>query len=215
MKATDLDYIIWHIDESEDELLASLKHPEYFADKIANLKSGSRRKLEVLAVRRALKELCYGDEQQICYDAEGRPSLCTPFTSPEGEMFTHIGISHTDAYAAVALSPLPVGIDIERRGRRVQRVVSHFLKPEEVSLLLLTNDYNLALHMAWSAKEAAYKILGKAYYDLQNLTTVTFVDLNPLQAQIILKAEGRNKPLTVHFSLHEEYVFAWVIDEEF
>ena len=55
------DYIIWKIDETEDELRNSLSHPEYFAAKIANLKSGSRRLLEVLAVRRAIKELFFGE----------------------------------------------------------------------------------------------------------------------------------------------------------
>ena len=37
----------------------------------------------------------------------------------------------TTDYAAVIASEHPVGIDIERRGKRVARVVSHFLKPDE------------------------------------------------------------------------------------
>lgn len=212
MKSTVPDYIIWHIDETEDELFSSLNHPEYFAEKIANLKAGSRRRLEVLAVRRALKELCYGEEQQIVYDQDGKPSLLFPYINHTGEVFPYVAISHTDSYAAVALSTVPVGIDIERRGRRVQKVVSHFLKPEETALLLLTADYDLALHMAWSAKEAAYKILGKEYYDLQHLTTVTFVDMQSSEPLMKIEVEGRNEPLLVHFSLHEDYVYAWVTE---
>jgi len=206
------DYIIWRMDESEEELLASLQHPEYFAEKIAKLKPGSRRRLEVLAVRRALKELCSGEEQHILYDSDGKPSLAAPFVSAEADSFDNIAISHTDGYAAVALCHHPIGIDIERRGRRVERVVSHFLKPEEISLLMLTPDYELALHMAWCSKEAAYKILGKEYYDLQKLTTVTFIDQVSGSPSLQLQVEGRNEPLVVHFSLHEDYVFAYVVD---
>ena len=55
------DYIVWKITESEDELRASLSHPEYFEAKIRNLKSGSRRLMEILSVRRALKELMQGE----------------------------------------------------------------------------------------------------------------------------------------------------------
>lgn len=211
---TYYDYVIWRMTETEEELLTSLQHHEYFAEKVSKLKDGSRRKLEVLSVRRALKNLCYGEEQQVVYDADGKPSLKCPYIDPQGSVYSEIAISHTDGYAAVAISNAPIGIDIERRGNRVQRVVSHYLKPEEISLLLLTSDYDLALHMAWSAKEAAYKILGKAYFDLQKLTSVIHADLDPHHTRIVLKVEGRNEPLVVHFSLHKDYVFAWVIAPE-
>lgn len=211
MKTIYPDYIIWRIDETEEELLASLQHHEYFAEKIARLKPGSRRKLEVLAVRRALKELCMGEEQLVDYDDDGKPVLSQSFVNEEGEVFDYISISHTDGYAAVSLCQQPVGIDIERRGTRVQRVVNLFLKPEEISLLMLSGNEELALHMAWSAKEAAYKILGKPYYDLQKLTTVSFIDLVSDVPLLKLQVEGKSEPLTVRFSLHEDYVFAYVV----
>lgn len=201
-----IDYIVWRIEESEESLLASLQHPEFFADKIAQLKSGSRRKLEVLAVRVALKILCHGVEQHVVYDEDGRPSL-----APEGSDCRHLSISHTDGYVAVALADVPVGIDIERRGRRVERVVDHFLKPEEVAVLLLTPDYSLSLHLAWSAKESAFKILGKDYYDLQRLTTVLSIDFS--SSKMLLRVEGRQQPWVVHFSLDDDYVFTWIVDD--
>lgn len=202
-----MDYIVWHINESEEELRAQLQHPEYFAQKLQNLKSGSRRLLEVLATRVALKELFYGQEQQVVYDADGRPSLV-------GER-AHISISHTTDYAVVIASNIPVGVDIERRGQRVARVANRFLKPEELSrLLLLSHDddelLNLMLHLAWSAKEAAFKVLGRAYYDLQRLTTITQLAMS--EQQITLAIEGRNKPMTLHFYYNEDYVLVWVED---
>jgi len=189
------DYIIWKITESEEELRVQLSRPELFADKVRNLKPGSRRLLEVLAVRRALKELFYGEEREVLYTDEGAPYL---------EGGPYLSISHTDGYAAVATSDVPIGIDIERRGNRVQKVVSHFLRPEEIAILQLSVDFELALHLAWSAKEAAFKVLGKAYYDLQNLTTVQHLDQN--KKIILLAVEGYAKPMQIHYDFTEDYV---------
>lgn len=203
MNCTPPDYIVWNINETEEELRASLSHPEYFAEKVQSLKPGSRRLLEVLAVRRALKELFYGEEQQVVYDGHGKPSL------PAGKPC--ISISHTDGFAAVITSEVPVGIDIERIGSRVEKVVSHFLQEEERVTLALYADKVPALHLAWSAKEAAFKILGQEYYDLQHLTTVISIDV--ADRVLLLSVSGREKPLTVHYDFTEAYVLTWVQDK--
>lgn len=212
------DYIVWNINETEEELRASLSHPEYFADKVQNLKPGSRRLLEVLAVRRALKELFYGEEQRVVYDEHGKPSLAdlataakTAETSSQGKKLPFISISHTQGYAAVISSKVPVGIDIERIGNRVEKVISHFLKEEELVTLSMYTDQVPALHLAWSAKEAAFKILGQEFYDLQHLTTVTHVDTE--KKILLLAVKGRTQPLIVHFDSTDEYVLAWVQDD--
>lgn len=197
------DYIIWHITESEDELLAGLSHPELFAQKVARLKPGSRRLMEVLAVRCAMKVLYEGEEKEVIYDEHGAPSLA------DGSAY--ISISHTRDYAAVISSDVPVGIDIERRSDRVQRVVSQFLQHSEVAKLrvLALDDeaYALALHLAWSAKEAAFKVLGHEYYDLQHLTTVCGIDWQ--QKTMTLQVSGRENPLMMHFDYTEDYVLVW------
>lgn len=202
------DYIVWKITESEEELRAGLQHPELFAKKIERLKPGSRRLLEVLAVRRAMKVLFYDEEMEVLYTGEGAPYLA------QGP---YISISHTDGYVAVIASEeSPVGIDIERRGERVQRVVSHFLRPEEIAILELAVgnchssavDSLLFLHLAWSAKETAFKVLGKQYYDLQNLTTIQYVDWD--QRMILLAAKDRRAPLPIYFDFTDEYVLTYL-----
>lgn len=198
------NYLIYCIDKSEDELLASLSHPEFFAEKVVRLKSGSRRRQEVLAVRYALKQLMNGQEKEVIYDQHGAPRLS------DGDW--QISISHTQEYVAVIVSDKPVGIDIERRGDRVQRVVSHFLQSDERDLLCLCSvdddTFTLALHLAWSAKEAAFKVLGQNYYDLQHLTTIVHLDW---QSKLIkLLAANRQEPLTLHFDYTEQYVLVWV-----
>ena len=198
------DYIVWRITETEDELKAALQHPEYYANKVQNLKPGSRRLLEVLAVRRALKELYDGEEQRVLYTADGKPYL-------ENGSY-RISISHTQGYAAVIRSEAGCpGIDIERLGNRVERVVGQFLKPEENLLLqLYGGDYCTALHLAWSAKETAFKVLGHDYYDLKTLTTVMHIDW---QGECLyLSVKGRETAMQIHFCLHPDYVLTWTVD---
>lgn len=198
------DYIVWKITESEEELRASLSHPEYFEAKIRNLKPGSRRMMEILSVRRALKELMYGEEKRIVYDRYGKPSIDEP-DAP------FISFSHTKQYVAVITSDVPVGIDIERRGDRVQRVVPQFLTPDEVTVLSLTPDIDLAFHLAWSGKESAFKVLGQSFYDLKKLTSIVCVDME--RKLILLHVEGRELPMRIHFDFTEDYVLTWVQDE--
>lgn len=201
------DYIVWKITESEEELRAGLLHPERFAKKIENLKPGSRRLLEILAVRRAMKVLFYDEEREVLYNDDGRPYL---------EKGPFISISHTNGYVAVITSTeAPVGIDIECRGDRVQKVMNHFLRREEIAVLELAVanapdpalDFQLALHLAWSAKETAFKVLGRRYYDLQNLTTIQLLDWQT--KTLLLAADGINRPMKISFDISEDYVLTY------
>lgn len=193
-----MDYIVWKITESEEELRAELEHPELYADKVSNLKPGSRRMLEVLAVRRAMKELFYGQEQRVEYDEHGRPSLAGG---------PYISISHTKGYVAVITDDVPVGIDIERREHRVQRVTSQFLRHEELAMLAMTPDNDLALHLAWSAKEAAFKILGQEYYDLKQRTTISRIDIE--KRSLWMEIDDYEKPLKLRYDYTDDYVLVW------
>lgn len=198
------DYIVWRITETEEELRAALDHPELYADKVANLKAGSNRMLEVLAVRRAMKVLFGGEEKLVEYDEHGAPRLA------DGSQY--ISISHTRDYVAVIASDAPVGIDIERRGERVQRVTSHFLQHDELALLALSSAddeaLQLALHLAWSAKEAAFKVLGQDYYDLQHLTRIAQIDWH--SKRIIMEVHNLQQPLTLGFDYTPDYVLVWL-----
>lgn len=176
-----------------------LEHREYYADKVLNLKPDGRRRLEVLAVRCLLKELT-GAEQEVVYDPHGKPAL--------KNSALHLSISHTDGYAAAIVGEKPVGIDIERRGRRVERVVSKFMQTSETALAGQLDDRLLAMHLIWSAKEAAFKVLGQDYYDLQNLTCVTSIDLG--RKEITMNVVNMEKPLTIYFDYNEEFVLCYL-----
>lgn len=185
-----------------EELWSQLEHRELVAAKVERLKPESRRLREILATRVLLKQVLGGTEVEVLYDEEGGPRFATPFDS------YRLSISHTDGHAAVLVSEWPCGVDIERRGNRVQKVVSHFLTPDEEALLARQKDVALALHLAWSAKETAYKVLGKDYYDLQNLTSVIAID--ETSRVLSLHVEGKDEPLLIRYTIHPEYVLTWL-----
>lgn len=70
-----------------------------------------------------------------------------------------LSISHTEGAVAVLLSKggSAVGIDIEQRGDKVERVLDRFLVPEELLALQREPEDRLLGHLLWSSKEAAFK----------------------------------------------------------
>ena len=186
------------IDKTAEEYEAQLEYKEYYAAKVANLRPDSRRRLEILAPRYLLKEMLNG-EQIVSYDEYGAPSL-----TGSGQ---YVSISHTDGYVAVIIADKPVGIDIERRGRRVERVRSKFMQVSEDALVAETPDPVLSMHLIWSAKEAVFKFLGQQYFDLQNLTRVTSIDFK--HGVMTMDVCGLESALTIYFEITKDYVLCY------
>jgi len=118
--------------------------------------STDKRKLEYLTVRLALKRLL-GKDTLIKYNNDGKPFLVDN---------SHcISISHTNGWVAVMAHPsMEVGIDIEIPTEKIKKISSRFLSPIEQEEL--HEDFNLSqIQLAWSAKEALYKTIGKDALD--------------------------------------------------
>ncbi len=85
----------------------------------------------------------------------------------EGKSFSnlYVNLSHTESIVAVALSPCPVGVDIELADRDASKVVTRVASDFERNLasqgVFATNGKSLNPNIAlWSAKEAAAKAVG-------------------------------------------------------
>ncbi len=203
---------LWRIEETSAELRALLNFPVMYADRIAPLRENSARMREILAVRCLLKAMT-GEEQRVLYDADGSPAIPQQIESvrqSDGKevhtVWTHLSISHTEGWAAVLLASRPVGIDIERLGRRVERVTSRFLQESELALL---RD-EVELHLAWSAKESLYKVLGRDYFDLQHLTTIEAVNYTSREGNLrrgtMDVTVSRQGLKTLHFETNSDFV---------
>lgn len=207
---------LWQIAETASELKAQLQLPDLYADRIARLLEDSRRMREILAVRCLLKAMT-GEEQRVLYDKDGKPLAPQQMESVRYEngkeihyVWSHLSISHTDGWAAVILSDHPVGIDIERLGRKVQHVTSHFLKAPEMEFL----QDDVELHIAWCVKESLFKILGRDYYDLRRRTSVRKIcyarrNGNNRQGMVEVAVEEQGLK-TLYFKTNDNFVLTYI-----
>lgn len=83
-----------------------------------------------------------------------------------------VSISHSHAYAALAVDPQGrhIGIDVEEASRlgQLQRVAPRFLSDRQLEICLSATPSPLLL-TAWTQKEALYKALGLSGVDFRSL----------------------------------------------
>lgn len=150
--------LIWEMTESINEMLNMLLKSELFVDDYNALTNDKRRR-EFLASRLALSEL-FGKEIKIEYKADGKPYI-------PGED-TQISITHSGKWIAVMAHPARVcGIDLECRTEKFRKLYTRFLNPEEQQYLYDETDLT-KVQLAWSAKEALFKIIGNDAVDFAN-----------------------------------------------
>jgi len=138
-----------------DELIEKLGNFDAYKPEYSKLTT-EKRKLEFLNIRVGLNTML-GKNVIILYDERGKPYIA------DNEW--HISVSHSRNLLALAAHPSKcVGIDVEFYSERVQRIYKRFLSENEQEELFGDNDIE-KLMMAWSAKEALYKIIGNDAVD--------------------------------------------------
>ena len=138
---------IWKVTETQEELQSLVASDTLFLNELEGVHS-EKRKREKLATHCLLKELC-GDSFCLEYLPSGKPQLV--------ESDDYVSISHSADYVAVALSKLPVGVDIQQKDGRVLSLKRRFVSADEY-----VDPRNEVTHLLlhWSAKEALFKWLG-------------------------------------------------------
>ena len=190
---------IWHVTETIEELLALLPDEEAVRKEAESRFRSPSRILEWTAVRVLLYDML--DRQvPILYHENGAPYL------PEYEHLD-ISISHTRGFVAVALAEKgEIGIDVEQKSAKVERVRHRFVREDEVAE---TQD-QLLLH--WSAKETAFKILNRNKVDfLKHLRVLPF-DMAD-EGSFVLQEYKTNdeEQLTVHYKVFPDFVLTYSI----
>lgn len=196
--APDVLLGLWKIDELrvEDFLTAKPQlHPVY--EQQISLHKSIARQIEKLAIYSLLDEMTYSTSfSLIQYNEDGKPFY-------EGYK---ISISHTKGYAALILSKeRAVSIDIEYFSRRVERIFSRFIRPDEQSHTLNEKLIN------WSAKETVYK-----YYSAQHLGFFA-IRLLPYEVKksgmVIVDNLKTEEHLTVYYRMTPDYVLTYTYKE--
>ena len=161
--------LVWELTESVDTLYQQLNLNES-ENAAFNKIISEKRKLEFLGIRVALMALL-GKETRIEYDAQGKPHLA--------DKSYHISVSHSNKWIAVMAHPTNmVGIDIECPTGKIQKIYQRFLSIIEQQELSNGKDIRQLL-LAWSGKEALYKIIGKEAVDFATQLRIFPFEVKP------------------------------------
>lgn len=151
------DIAIWEIHEN----LAFFKERlELTEEDIAFLENiHERRAIEWAASRYLLKTMLDRPVPFECIaDQHGKPFI------PDDPR--HLSISHSWGMAMIGLSDKTLGVDIQRESDKIERLRSKFVADDEYPPGV--DHINVeTLHLAWSAKEAMFKLFAKGELDFK------------------------------------------------
>ncbi|MFA6702894.1 MAG: 4'-phosphopantetheinyl transferase superfamily protein [Dysgonamonadaceae bacterium] len=195
---------VWKITETTEELYNLL--PEYLKSEgsamLKKIKSEART-AEWLAVRIMLHNIL-NKEKKVEYNESGAPYLT--------DNSYYISISHTKNYAVLLLHHTKkVGIDIETRSSRVEKVAYKFISDKEQ-----IDPKKKATHqlLHWSAKETLFKVMEETEIDFKkHLYIEPFI---PLEKGVITAVEfksGKDRNFLIYYEVHPDYVLTWTTEK--
>ncbi len=153
IKSDSVEIILWEMTEMLEELSLLIDDGKDLLALARNTHKNEKRQREFLLARVLLK-LHFGVYHEIEYLESGKPAL----RGGGG----YVSISHTGKYFCLAYSKDEcIGVDVECWSCRALRVVSKFLFAEEMKFLEAAPE-KMATQL-WSAKEAVFKLEGKAF----------------------------------------------------
>jgi 4'-phosphopantetheinyl transferase len=197
---------IWEIHEELDFFRKNLdlnEEDENFLDSIH-----PRRAIEWAASRYLLKTLSGNTTHFSClHDHHGRPYM------PDDPRY--ISISHSYGMAAVGISQEPFGVDIQRLSEKVVKIQSKFIGKEERARIG-DEPSKAMLHLAWSAKEAMFKLYSLGEIDFKKHLFVDLPDEAGRYGQI---AGTISKPkehiiCDLHYRFIHGYIWVYAISAQ-
>lgn len=154
---------------------------------------GSPRERERKSVEWLLHAMTGSSQLSIVHEPSGKPFLeASPYT---------ISISHTRGFAVLLLSEGErVGVDIEYRSDRVERIAHRFIRPDEEA-----SDTDQKL-LIWSAKEAVYKLYSEDNLLFHDMRTCHMAD-----GQLRMENLKRGITVDVSYEFTDDYVLTYAV----
>ena len=176
--SNNISLSIWSIEESLDFFLSNLRLTKNCEQRLDKLKSDEMKK-QFLAVRKLI-QLNGISLDSLSYSSEGIPFLNTE---------KNISISHTKGFSAIAISPKPVGIDIQDFRDKILSISKKFINSNERDLIDPSSIKELTL--VWCIKEATYKVHRKPGLDFKDEIKIQSISDNLTHS--IIKVEKLDK----------------------
>lgn len=194
---------IWKLNEGWEELLSMLGERDEYASFLERV-SGDVRRCERFASRLLLREIL-GYEPSVSYRPSGAPYITGSLS--------HISISHTKGFVAVAVDDHPTGIDIEYMSDRVKRIRGKFMSESEERYIDPQNEIeHLLLH--WCAKETLFKVIGEEGVDFRkhlHVEPFAYSGSGAFVARESITEAGRSYRFA--FNVTPEYVLTYSMGE--
>lgn len=181
--------LIWEIRESYDQLLQEVSLNEKSVLRLQGMKSEMHQR-GFLSVRKLLQQAGFTDFD-LYYDEMGKPHL---------HQQKHISITHSHQFAAIIISDVAVGIDIEWQRPKVSTIANKFCDSEFQYLDPEKNeDYIRKLTVIWGAKEAIFKIQNEKGISFKNHIQVHSFELEDGQNSCKFHFEDSKKDFIIYF----------------
>lgn len=194
---------LWQVEETVEQLRASLLELRPYHE-IPTFKAETRNK-EWLAARilayTLLAELT--PEPVLLEKHETGQPYCTA-------QDIHVSLTHSGPWVAALVSATyRVGIDIEQKGTKVERLISKFMNEPELAAVENSLDKT---HLYWSAKETLYKVYShKKLLFKENIQLQNF-DLQPEgQFKGSVQTENFRQDYDVFYETTPVFVLTYVL----
>ncbi|HEX8562757.1 MAG TPA: 4'-phosphopantetheinyl transferase superfamily protein [Flavobacterium sp.] len=191
--------LVWKVTEPLEFLLTGIKLNDRSKSRFEAMKSEAHQ-CTFLSVRQLLSAAGYTDFD-LFYDAFGKPNL------RNGK---HISISHSHHFAAIIISDIIVGIDLEWAREKIIRIAKKFAVTE-MPFLETQPEHNL-IHMLtviWGVKESIFKIRNEPGISFKDHLSVLPFELRQKYATGKLHFGSVNVNFDVHFEIIEEFVLVY------
>lgn len=170
-----------------------------------------QRKLQGVAVRILIKELLPDEENvAIDYDKKSKPFFVAASYK--------LSISHSGDMVAVLISKKgEVGVDIEKRSEKIERISGKFMNTAEKIKFdgLIGAERTKYLHILWGAKESMFKLYGKGSLDFKRHLKVQHFQLTE-DGHFKGSIEKEQKPIQIEgfYSNVGKFVLVYVLESK-
>ena len=194
---------VWHVTETEDELIQLSSVPTDEMEEILLYRSESQRR-QKLAVRALLNEV-FEEKMYLNHHDNGKPYL--------ENCATNISITHTEKYVAIIIhDEEELGIDIESLDRNFAPVEQKALSEDEIDDLD-DDKKNEQLAIYWCAKEAIFKRMSQNRVNFAEQIEVEKFNLKKegeLEATFIHKDEYEEE-FELEYMMFDRHVLVWLV----
>ncbi len=197
---TNTKVFIWKIEESFEALSEGIQLTDNCANRVNNMKSDLHRR-GFMSIRHLMALEGYTDHD-LYYDEHGKPHLRDD---------KHISITHSFNFAAIIISNIEVGIDIEMQRHKILRIAHKFTPLKAYKIFANEDALMRKLTIVWCAKESLYKSFAeKGVSFLEHIYVEDFMlDENKTTATVTY--EGKQQKYNVDFLEFEEFTCAYAL----